>query len=138
MKRVRRSKGPYKGSMKPAVVEAFKKYGTFEATAEATGIASNTILEWRNTDPEFCAQIDGARLSMVRALENKALDLAMGGSEKMIEFLLKAENRRKYGDRYDVAIINGTLERVAEILQRLVPERMADIMQEIEGAADRA
>jgi hypothetical protein len=67
-------------------------------TARAVGIDRSTLYRWRQT-PEFREQYKAARTIGVDRLVEEAWRRAMRGSDRLVEFLLKAHKPEVYGDR---------------------------------------
>jgi hypothetical protein len=67
------------------------------AAARAAGIGRATAYQWRESDPEFAAQWKDAEDEAVDNLEQVAWERATdGGSDRMMEILLKGHRPEKY------------------------------------------
>lgn len=64
--------------------------------AKGAGSSRTTVYRWRQDDAKFAAAWDDAKETGLDRLEDKALQLAHAGSEKLIIFLLKAGRPEKY------------------------------------------
>lgn len=70
------------------------------AAARAANIGRQRAYEWREADPTFAAAWDDAEEEAVDALELKARERAIDGSDRMMEILLKAHRPDKYVERF--------------------------------------
>ncbi len=134
-------RGAYKGHKQDQFLDAFAKMGFVYQAADAVGINPATIRMWRKKYPEFDAQFLEAERKTTELLERSALQRAIIGeargiyhngkrvatemekSDTLTIFLLKARDRRKYGDRlvHDVQIrfASGLLAEVMKSLRVL-------------------
>jgi terminase small subunit-like protein len=72
---------------------------SIKSACEAAQISRVTAYKWRNTDPEFAADWDDAVEIGTDLLEESAIKRAIGGSDVLTIFLLKARRPEKYKER---------------------------------------
>jgi hypothetical protein len=135
-------RGAYKERLKKPWIEAFRKLGFIHQACEAVKISRKAVLEWRQNDPAFRDAFNEAEQRLTEMLEQSALQRALVGekrgvyhdgkvvgnemqkSDTLTIFLLKARDRKKYGDRmiHDVQIrfASGIVAEVMKAL-RLIP-----------------
>lgn len=99
--------------------------------ARAARVAMTTVGTMKKLakeDPNFQSDWDDAIESGTARLEDKARDRAMTGSDQLMMFLLKARNRKKYGDKQEVEHsggidLSGAKEKLAARLATLAKRR---------------
>lgn len=110
-------------------IDAYKDRGTVKDACLIAGISRQTAYRHRLEDPEFAEEWDSVQHDIVVVLEASALQRAEEGSERMIEFLLKANRPQKYRDTLK---IDGKLaiaseaeldDEIASFLEREAEER---------------
>jgi hypothetical protein len=87
---------------KKVFLEHFRNCGNITAAAQATGCVRRAIYRWQEDDDAFVAEFRDAELQATDGLEAEAWRRAMGGSDLLLIFLLKARAPEKYRERYDV------------------------------------
>lgn len=122
-------------------IEVLRDTCNVSAAARAAGIGRRTVYEWRDADPEFAAAWAEAEEEAVDKLEEVARERATeGGSDRMLEILLKAHRPEKYVDRYraeHTGANGGPIEyrnlseeeinaRLAALAEKHGPEPLAD------------
>lgn len=87
---------------KKKVTEALKRHlGNMTKAAEACGVSRTYFYQYVKKH-DMQSVVDEARETLVDNLENKALEVAMRGSNSMLQFLLKNQGRhRGYADRLE-------------------------------------
>lgn len=87
---------------KKKVATALKaNLGNMTKTAEACGCARSYLYEYIKKN-DMWHIVEETRETLVDNLENKAYDIAMRGSNSMLQFLLKNQGRhRGYADRLE-------------------------------------
>lgn len=70
--------------------------------AVAVAIHSTTLYRYRREDPVFAKRWEDAQRIPVEKLESEALRRALAGSDKMMEFMLKALAPNKYRERTEI------------------------------------
>lgn len=79
---------------------AFRQVGTVLGGCTASGVGRQTVYDWLREDPGFKAAFETCDAEVTELLETSALKRALGGSDLMTIFLLKARDRAKYGDHF--------------------------------------
>lgn len=115
---------------KKKVTEALKKHlGNMTKAAEACGVSRGYFYEYVKKN-DMQSVVDEARETLVDNLENKALEVAMRGSNSMLQFLLKNQGRhRGYADRIEQ-------ENTGEQTIRVVYDRSEPIPASSDTAED--
>ena len=90
---------PEKRTTKQRFLEAFSTDGTVTGSAKAAGIARCTVYDWRESDPVFAQAFEDAKEAGVESLEREARRRAMGRSDVLLIFLLKAARPDVYAER---------------------------------------
>lgn len=88
--------------LRPVVLRAMARQGTLSACARASRMTVAEIRAWCEEDPTMADAMVEAHEQLMDTLEERAHQIAMAGSERLIEFLLKAGRREKYGDQLKV------------------------------------
>jgi hypothetical protein len=81
---------------KPAFLQALEVEGTVFAACHNAGICRSTAYRMRQRDEQFALQWADVESKVTDKLERKAVELALGGDTKMLEFLLKARRPDTY------------------------------------------
>jgi len=132
-------RGAYKEHLKQPFLDAFRKTGFIYQACDAVGVNRHTVLQWRRTDQAFADEFRESEGRTTEVLERSALQRAVVGDQKPVYhngkvvghvleksdlltiFLLKARDRKKYGDRlvHDVQIrfASGLLAEVMKALR---------------------
>ncbi len=79
-------------------LEEYAASFSLQAAAAAAGLGVRSFLRLARTDREFAREWDRAREDLMVLLEEKALELALQGSETLLKFVLKARQPEKYDD----------------------------------------
>lgn len=75
---------------------ALAKYGTVLAACREVGVTRQRVYELADDSPTFRRAMDAARAEFGELLEHVALQRAMQGSERLLEFMLRAAMPGKY------------------------------------------
>lgn len=105
---------------KASFVTVLAQGGTIRAACDAAGIARITAFRWKKEDAEFSSQWDDAIEEGTDVMEEEAMRRAVDGvhrpiyyqgslvgtqleySDKLLEFMLKARRREKFGDKTEL------------------------------------
>jgi hypothetical protein len=87
-------------------LSALAQTGNMTLSAQMAGISRGTAQERYQTSPEFRKACDDAINQGIDILEAEARRRAMGGSDLLLIFLLKAHRPDKYRDNYHVTTSN--------------------------------
>ena len=77
------------------------------AAAAAVGITPSALYRKRKTKPDFDKAWTDALRVTVEKLESEAMRRAMNGSDKLMEFMLKALAPEKYRERSETRLTGG-------------------------------
>lgn len=72
------------------------------------GISYKTYRTWMQDDPLFKEAVDLIRDSIIQSLEREGYKRAMGGSDTLLMFFLRALRRDIYTERQELTGKNGT------------------------------
>lgn len=123
------------GAWRPAFLAMLRNSGNVRLSCEVAGIKRGSAYEARDTDPDFRAQWDDALQDACDLIELKGKALALQGSERLIEFFLKAHRPEVYGDRLKVSV--GFQEEAKRLADELgIP--LADVLAEAEQFMTKA
>lgn len=81
---------------KPDWLIAYREKGTVKASCEVVGISRQTAYEAREKDPKFAAAWDAAESAVTLVLEETMVERAINGSDRLMEFALKARRPEIY------------------------------------------
>jgi hypothetical protein len=84
---------------KPKFLKAFAETGRVGLACEVAGISRATSYKARQADEDFALQWAEVERTFLDALERKAYERALDGSDRLLEFLLKAHRPEVYGER---------------------------------------
>lgn len=121
-------------------LRVFRASGNASAAARAAKVSRKTVYEWRDEDADFRADFEHAREQAVEMLELIARQRALGGSDRLLEFLLKAHKPEVYGDRLRIM---RDIDKEAEALREralaegLSPEDAQRAVEEFEAILAR-
>ena len=117
------------GEWRPAFLAMLRNAGVVRLACSAAGVSRSVAYQHRDFDPSFAAQWDEALEDACDLIEARGKALALEGSERMIEFFLRAHRRRVYGERLDVTI---AVQRAAERLAAEQGVPLDDVLAEID------
>ncbi len=80
-------------------LETFRNNGNVRAACEYADVERWVVERALQTDDEFAQKYDEAENAAVDLLVSEAWNRAKNGSDRLLEFLLKAHRRDVYGDR---------------------------------------
>lgn len=83
-------------------LEALAKHGTVTKACDAAGVGRTTAYRERQADEEFALAWADIDSQVTEKLEGKAVQMALAGDGKMLEFLLKARKPEQYRESYKV------------------------------------
>ncbi len=94
---------------------------------KAGNVSRDTAYEHRGHDKVFSKAWDNAKEGRVDRILETAMDLADGGDQKLIEFLLKTLRRSEFGDKLDVSLTGQVahLHMGPDDVARIVAEHLA-------------
>jgi hypothetical protein len=81
-------------------LEAMRETCNVSHSARVAGIRRQLAYQWRDDDPEFAAEWADAEEEAADKLEEIARQRAVGGSDRMLEILLKAHRPEKFVERF--------------------------------------
>lgn len=122
---------------KPTFLAAYAARGTVAAAAEVAGINRSTPYEARETDAEFAAAWDAIETDTVALLEKTGMERALDGSDRLIEFFLRALRPGTYSARVDVKHGGTVHHQVDEALDDEIERFLAANDQAGEGEDGR-
>ncbi len=130
------ARGKARRDWRPAFLKALAEHGTVCRACKVAGISRSTAYREQQRDEAFALLWYDVEHEVTDAIEQKAVELALDGDTRMIEFLLKARAPEKYRERYEVKHA-GSIKQTHEVdLARLsTPEKRA-LLDLIEKAAD--
>lgn len=96
---------------KPAFLTALAEEGTVFTACRNAGISRSTAYRMRQADESFALAWADVESTVTDRLERKAVELALGGEVKLLEFLLKARRPDVYREsvrvQQDVRVSHG-------------------------------
>ena len=115
-----RTRARVRGDWRPSFLEAFVEHGTVLAACRKVGVGRSTVYDERRRNEDFAPVFADAEVEVTESLEGEAIRRALHGSDRLMEFLLKARRPEKYGER--------TRFNRGEVAERLVltPEQEAE------------
>lgn len=87
---------------KPAFLKALRDQGTVTAACEAAKISRQTAYRERQANEDFALQWHDVEHQVTDELESKAVEIALSGDTRMLEFLLKARRPERYRENIKV------------------------------------
>lgn len=84
---------------RPIFIATLRASGNVRLACKAAGISRETAMRHRGFSKDFADEWDIAIEDAIDLLEAEAWKRAKGGSDSMIQFLLKALRRDKFGDK---------------------------------------
>ena len=123
------------GDWYEAFLAMLRNSGNVRLSCGQAGIRRSTAYAARDADPDFRAQWDEALQDACDLIEAKGKAMALQGSERLIEFFLKAHRPEVYGDRLKVSV--GFQEEAQRLADELgIP--LADVLAEAQQFMTRA
>lgn len=80
----------------------FLEIGTITGAAKATGVDRRTVQLARQRDEEFALKLADAEEQFTEKLERVAYTRAVDGSDRLVEFLLKARRPDRYRENVKI------------------------------------
>lgn len=129
------------GEWKPRFLEALRGKGTegeegYVAPATITeacrhaDVNRSTAYRARKNDPDFAAAWDELEEAMIEELESEAHRRAITGSDRLLEFLLKAKRPDVYRER--VSIEDDRAKREREEAEKLTDEELDEKLSDVD------
>lgn len=130
---------------KEAFLKLFRDTGFVYQTSKQLGIDPLTVHNWINKDPVFASKMQQANEEITEKCETAALLRAVNGilqpvfqggkkvgeirvySDRLLELILKARNRRKYSDRPE----NEFDERIGDRLIAMMSNHFVNVVRRI-------
>ena len=98
-------------------LETIRSTGNVRLAASAARISRSTPYQRARRDPEFSAAWDEANEDAVDLLEATARQRALGGSDQLLMFLLRAHRPDRYRDSHGIRIdVRRVADRIGEEL----------------------
>lgn len=97
--RAKQPKPKQRRDWRPAFLDAFERTGTVTAAARAAAVVPSTAYRERQRNEKFALDWHDREQAVVDQVEAKALELALAGSERLIEFFLKARRPELYREQ---------------------------------------
>jgi hypothetical protein len=95
-----RTKGKPRRDWRPAFLKGFQKSGTVTGGCAHAGINRTTAYRERQRSEKFAVAWSELEAEVTDKLEATALELALGGETRLIEFLLKARKPEMYREQH--------------------------------------
>ena len=80
------------------------KFAAFSVAADLSGVPQSTAYAWRARSPEFQQMLAAAEERRIQLLEAEAWRRAVGGSDTMLIFMLKAARPAVYRENHTVEL----------------------------------
>jgi len=90
------------------VLSAYAKTGIIGNACDEAGVPRSYHTYWMKTYPRYVELFSELRERFVDSIEAVAIERAKGGSDSMLQFMLKAHRREVYGDKSEVDVKGGT------------------------------
>lgn len=113
------------GEWRPVFLKTLEVTGNISEACKAAKVMRQIAYDHRDRDPEFAAQWKEAHEAAIDALELTARARAMGVSDTLLIFLLKAHRPAMYRERFEVSGPNSgpmQLQIIEEIVDAVVEE----------------
>jgi hypothetical protein len=124
-----RARKPYARGWKPAFLEALRNSANIRASCRAAGIDRSTATKARQRDASFAAAWEEAVQDAVDTLTATAWQRATtGGSDRLLEVLLRAYAPEQFGDRLRVDVTSEA-RRIARELGATPEEEEAAVAE---------
>lgn len=98
---------------RPAFLAKFRETGTVYSACKASGVARSHVYRERQSNEEFALAWADVEEDLVDTLEQKALEVALTGEVRMLEFLLRHRRPERY--RENVKVTHGGDVRVGVV-----------------------
>ena len=124
--------------LKRRFLSAYITCGNIRAAARAARVHYTSHFYWMKTDPHYAAAFEEAREMAAQHLEDEAVRRAMGGSDTLLIFLLKAFKPEVYKERHEV-YHTGAVELLHKLSQlpTMSDQELDDLAQEVAQYARR-
>ena len=109
---------------KARAIAEYRACGIVRQACKAADVGRTTWTTWVESDPTFAADVQAARVDAIEALEFEAHTRALGGSDRMLELLLKALAPLKYRDRPEVGRVSPDVQERLKRQVQLIVERL--------------
>ena len=131
-----RARKPYARGWKPAFIEALRQSCNVRAACKAVGVDRSTVTKARQRDARFAADWAVAIDDAIDTLRAVAWQRATtGGSDRLLEVLLRAYAPEEFGDRLRVDVASEA-RRIARELGA-TPEEEEAAVAEAEAILER-
>jgi len=108
-------------------LEILRQGWSVSKAAKGAGINLKTVWGRRKGDPEFAAAYDMALEEGADVCEDVAFERGIhGGSDKMLEMILKARRPEKYTDKHKVEMSRAPLEEAQAEFERLMNQVLSE------------
>jgi hypothetical protein len=97
-------------------IEEFVGCGSIEKAAKNVGVTPTDVWGWRAADSYFKRRFDGV---VICSLEDKSVDTALMGSERLLVFLLKSLKPEVYDSKRLPRLEDLSNEQLQELISRL-------------------
>ena len=98
-------------------LRAHKGGATVSQAAHYAGVHRRTVYKWKARDPKFALAWAKARDTLVQDLEMEAYQRAIGGSDRLLMFLLKSYKPGTYGDKKLQEDIGSGIHSIADLAE---------------------
>jgi molybdenum-dependent DNA-binding transcriptional regulator ModE len=102
-------------------LEALLEYGTILRATQATGIPYGTVEMWMRKEARFKKAVREVRDRVTEDLESVAILRAKGGSDALLQFLLKAASPEKYRERSEVKSTHAVDKELKQLIDNINP-----------------
>lgn len=100
--RTHRARQRAAGTWKPKFLAAFADVGTVVEACEVAGVGRRTAYQARQADEDFALAWADVEEAVTEGLEREAKRRALDGSDRLLEFLLKARRPDRYRENVKV------------------------------------
>lgn len=122
----RSDKGKSRRNWKPIFLTAFAKSGTVTAACRAAKIDRKTAYNARQADEAFAVAWFEVEEGVTEKLEEEGLKRALEGSDRMLEFFLRARRPSMYRDNLKVEH-GGQVSIDSEAVERRIESLMEEL-----------
>lgn len=95
-----RARKPNAKNWKQQFLVVFAETGTITHACEAVGVARKTVYNARQKDEAFGLAFADADEAVTEGLERECIRRALEGSDRLLEFILKARRPEKYSEQH--------------------------------------
>lgn len=99
--------------MRATFIRAYIDTGDMSSARDAIGVSPSNYFDEIERNPDFSDQVKAAGPKAMQALEEKAIQLARNGNDKLITLVLKARIK-EYGDKITIDQNTNTLVRISD------------------------